>query len=251
MDTPKTKNPGGTWGWPGILPELGVTGYGADQKHHNVASAWLILCKSAESPLINQGTSMKKHFISADELLLDAFRLAELIYQRGFKPNFIVGVWRGGAPVGIAVQEYLEFMGVHADHIAIRTASYYGIDQQDKDVKVFGLNYVIDNVKADHSLLIVDDVFDSGRSLKAIIDQIRTRAGEHAPATIKTACPWYKPSRNVTNLTPDFYVHATDRWLVFPHELQGLTLEEIIEGKGSEIGDLVYRAMQSRNASGN
>ncbi len=194
---------------------------------------------------------MKKHFISADELLLDAFRLAELIYQRGFKPNFIVGVWRGGAPVGIAVQEYLEFMGVHADHIAIRTASYYGIDQQDKDVKVFGLNYVIDNVKADHSLLIVDDVFDSGRSLKAIIDQIRARTGEHAPATIKTACPWYKPSRNVTNLTPDFYVHGTDRWLVFPHELQGLTLEEIIEGKGSEIGDLVYRAMQSRNDSGN
>ena len=194
---------------------------------------------------------MKKHFISADELLLDAFRLAELIYQRGFKPNFIVGVWRGGAPVGIAVQEYLEVMGVHADHIAIRTASYYGIDQQDKDVKVFGLNYVIDNVKADHSLLIVDDVFDSGRSLKAIIDQIRIRAGEHAPATIKTACPWYKPSRNVTNLTPDFYVRATDQWLVFPHELQGLTLEEIIEGKGSEIGDLVYRAMKSRSDSGN
>lgn len=193
---------------------------------------------------------MKKTFISANELLLDAFRLAELIYQRGFHPNFIVGVWRGGAPVGIAVQEYLEFMGVHSDHIAIRTASYYGIDQQNKDVKVFGLNYVIDNIRADHSLLIVDDVFDSGRSLKAIIDQIKLRTGDNAPTTIKTACPWYKPSRNVTNLTPDFYVHATDAWLVFPHELQGLTLEEIIEGKGSEIGDIVYRASQSRN-SGN
>jgi hypoxanthine phosphoribosyltransferase len=191
---------------------------------------------------------MKKTFISANELLLDAFRLAELIYQRGFHPNFIVGVWRGGAPVGIAVQEYLEFMGVHADHIAIRTASYYGIDQQSKEVKVFGLNYVIDNIKAEHSLLIVDDVFDSGRSLQAIIDQIRSRAGENAPAIIKTACPWYKPSRNVTHLTPDFYVHATDAWLVFPHELQGLTLEEIIEGKGSEIGDLIYRASQSRSA---
>lgn len=190
---------------------------------------------------------MKKTFISANELLLDAFRLAELIYQRGFHPNFIVGVWRGGAPVGIAVQEYLEFMGVHSDHIAIRTASYYGIDQQNKDVKVFGLNYVIDNIRAEHSLLIVDDVFDSGRSLKAIIDQIKSRAGDNAPATIKTACPWYKPSRNVTNLTPDFYVHATDAWLVFPHELQGLTLEEVIEGKGSEIGDIVYRATQSRN----
>ncbi len=187
---------------------------------------------------------MEKQFISADELLLDSFRLAELIFQRGFYPDFIVGVWRGGAPVGIAVQEYLEFMGVHSDHIAIRTASYHGIGQQHKDVKVFGLNYVIENVSADKSLLIVDDVFDSGRSLQAIIEQIRAKAGAKAPSTIKTACPWYKPSRNVTNLTPDFYVHATDSWLVFPHELKGLSLAEIVAGKGSEIGDILYRAMR-------
>ncbi|MBC6905677.1 hypoxanthine phosphoribosyltransferase [Saccharophagus sp. K07] len=189
---------------------------------------------------------MKKQFISANELLLDSFRLAELIYQRNFYPDFIVGVWRGGAPVGIAVQEYLEFMGVHSDHIAIRTASYYGIDEQHKEVKVFGLNYVLDNLRPNHSLLIVDDVFDSGRSLQAIIEQIRLRAGENTPAVIKTACPWYKPSRNATNLTPDFYVHATDNWLVFPHELQGLTLKEILEGKGTEIGDIIYRASRQR-----
>lgn len=192
--------------------------------------------------------SIEKQFISANELLLNAFRLAELIYQSRFYPDFIVGVWRGGAPVGIAVQEYLEFMDVHSDHIAIRTASYYGIDQQEKEVKVFGLNYVIDNIKPTHSLLIVDDVFDSGRSLQAIIDQIQNRAGENSPTTIKTACPWYKPSRNVTSLTPDFYVHTTENWLVFPHELQGLTLEEIIEGKGSEIGDIVYRALHLQSA---
>jgi hypoxanthine phosphoribosyltransferase len=190
---------------------------------------------------------MNKQFISANELLLDSFRLAELIYQRGFHPNFIVGVWRGGAPVGIAVQEYLEFMGVPSDHIAIRTASYYGIGEQHKEVKVFGLNYLIDRVTPDQSLLIVDDVFDSGRSLQAIIDQIHLKAGSNAPDIIKTACPWYKPIRNVTNRTPDFYVHATDNWLVFPHELKGLELDEIIAGKGSEIGDILYRAMQQRS----
>jgi uncharacterized protein len=192
---------------------------------------------------------MNKQFISANELLLDSFRLAELIYQRGFHPNFIVGVWRGGAPVGIAVQEYLEFMGVHSDHIAIRTASYYGIGEQHKEVKVFGLNYVIDRVTPDQSLLIVDDVFDSGRSLQAIIDQIHLKAGSNTPDTIKTACPWYKPSRNVTTRVPDFYVHATDNWLVFPHELKGLQMEEIIAGKGSEIGDILYRATQQQSPS--
>ena len=186
---------------------------------------------------------MDRQFLSANELLLDSFKLAEQIYLRGFRPHFIVGVWRGGAPMGIAVQEYLDYMGIHTDHIAIRTSSYYGINQQLRDVRVHGLDYVIDNVEADQELLIVDDVFDSGRSIRAVIEEIRKRARRNTPHTIKIACPWYKPTHNVTDITPDFYVHATDKWLVFPHELKGLTLEEILQGKGSEIADTISRAM--------
>ncbi len=184
---------------------------------------------------------MDKHFISANDLLLDSFKLAEQIYARDFKPHFIVGVWRGGAPVGIAVQEYLDFMGIDTNHIAIRTSSYFGIDQQHKEIKIHGLDYVIDSVEADQELLIVDDVFDSGRSIRAIIEEITKRARKNTPETIKTACTWYKPNRNVTDLAPDFYVHSTDKWLVFPHEINGLTKEEIIKGKGSEIADTIYR----------
>lgn len=183
---------------------------------------------------------MEKHFISANELLLDSFKLGDQIFRKGFRPSFIIGIWRGGAPVGIAVQEFLDVRGVITDHIAIRTASYYGIDQQEKQVKVFGLNYVLDNARADHHLLIVDDVFDSGRSVKAVIDEITTKAVE-VPSTIKIACPWYKPERNVTDLTPDFYIHTTDRWLVFPHELKGLSRDEIILGKGEAFAEAVLR----------
>lgn len=185
---------------------------------------------------------MEKHFITANELLLDSFKLAEQIFLRGFRPHFIVGVWRGGTPVCIAVQEYLEFVGVPTDHIAIRTSSYYGIGQQSKDIRVHGLDYIISNVDADQELLIVDDVFDSGRSIQAVINEIRSKSRRNAPNTIKVACPWYKPARNMTDITPDFYVHATDRWLVFPHELCGLTPQEILHGKGSEIADTIARA---------
>lgn len=178
---------------------------------------------------------MDKYFISANELLVDSFKLGEQIYRSGFRPQFIVGVWRGGSPVGIAVQEYLEYAGVTTDHIAIRTSSYYGIDKQRKDIRVHGLDYIIKNVNADQSLLIVDDVFDSGRSIQAIIDEIKRKSRRNTPETIKVACPWYKPARNLTSLTPDFYLHATDRWLVFPHELCGLSPQEIIEGKGRDI----------------
>lgn len=174
---------------------------------------------------------MKKYFISAEELLLDSFKLAEQVYLSGFKPDFIIGVWRGGAPVGIAIQEYLDFMGMPTDHIAIRTSSYIGIDQQDKTVRVHGLDYIIDNINAEDNVLLVDDVFDSGRSIKAIFDRMRNKTRRNMPNTMKVACPWYKPSRNITNHVPDFFINETDEWLVFPHEIKGLTLEEIKQGK--------------------
>ncbi|MEM9760588.1 MAG: hypoxanthine phosphoribosyltransferase, partial [Pseudomonadota bacterium] len=82
---------------------------------------------------------MEKVYISANDLLLDSFRLAEKIVHSGYRPDFIIGVWRGGAPVGIAIQEYLAYVGVETDHIAIRTSSYTGIDQQEKTVRVHGL----------------------------------------------------------------------------------------------------------------
>lgn len=174
---------------------------------------------------------MQKTFITAEELLVDSFRLADQIYRSGFRPQWIVGVWRGGAPVGIAVQEYLDYRGVETDHIAIRTSSYFSIGQQEKEVRVHGLHYIIDNVNADDSLLLVDDVFDSGRSIVAILNELREKTRANLPGTIKVATPWYKPTRNATDIVPDFFVHETDEWLVFPHELSGLTDEELQQAK--------------------
>ena len=39
--------------------------------------------------------------------------------------------------------------------------------------------------------------------------------------------PWFKPSRNETDLVPDYFLRETDEWLVFPHELDALTPEEL------------------------
>ena len=48
---------------------------------------------------------------------------------------------------------------------------------------------------------------------------------------IKVATPYFKPSKNKTKRKPDFYIHETEKWLVFPHELEGLSFEEIIQNK--------------------
>jgi hypoxanthine phosphoribosyltransferase len=172
-----------------------------------------------------------KLHITAQELLDDSFRLAHRIYDSGFRPNYIVGVWRGGTPVGIAVQELLKFKGVPTDHIAIRTSSYTGIEEQSDEIRVHGLHYIVENVNADDSLLIVDDVFDSGRSINAIIQAIETLSRRNTPETIRVATVYYKPSKSKVDFAPDFYIHETDKWLVFPHEIDGLTPAEIAAHK--------------------
>ena len=174
---------------------------------------------------------MDKLFISADSLLRDSMELARLIVQSGLRPTFLVGMWRGGAPIGIAVQEVLEYHGIHTDHIPIRTSSYTGIDQQGKTVRVHATDYLVSRLEAEDELLIVDDVFDSGRSLEAVMSELERRCRRNLPSKVKIATVYYKPSRNKSALVPDFYVKATDSWLVFPHEIQGLTREEILANK--------------------
>lgn len=179
----------------------------------------------------------EKVFITAQEFLEDSFRLGLQILESGFDPKFIVGVWRGGAPAGIAVQEILDFHDVQSDHIAIRTSSYVGMAKQ-KVVRVHGLEYIVDNINNEDHLLIVDDVFDSGHSLAAIIKTLKEKCRRNMPEVVKIATVYYKPKRNLTHLVPDFYVHETDAWLVFPHELHGLTEEELHKGKGLDFAEL-------------
>jgi hypoxanthine phosphoribosyltransferase len=182
----------------------------------------------------------EKQFIDAQQLLEDSFQLGVQVLDSGFRPRFLVGVWRGGTPVGIAVQELLDYFGVHTDHIAIRTSSYSGIERRHPAIHVHGLQYIIDAVDADDGLLLIDDVFDTGLSVDAVIRTLRERARRNTPRDLRVAAVYYKPANNQTERVPDYYVHETDKWLVFPHELHGLTPAEI-RARKSGVGSFVAR----------
>ena len=93
------------------------------------------------------GHDLEKLFVSAEELLRDSFELGLRIFENGYRPTFIVGVWRGGTPIAIAIQEVLDLLGCKTDHYAIRTASYYGMGKQSKEVKLFGLQHLAETLK--------------------------------------------------------------------------------------------------------
>jgi hypoxanthine phosphoribosyltransferase len=187
---------------------------------------------------------MKKQFIAADDLLRDSFQLAANIYKAGFEPDFLVGLWRGGSAVGIAVQEGLEHLGVKTDHIAIRT-SYTGAPKYSEMVskadaiRVHGLQYLLEKLSSHHSMLIVDDVYSSGSSVAAVINQLARKTRRNLPKDIRIASVWYRPTEK-TQREPDYFVHETADWLALPYELTGMSIEEIAEHR-PELSEIFER----------
>ncbi len=178
---------------------------------------------------------MNERFIDADELLRDSFQLAANIHEAGFEPDFLVGLWRGGSAVGIAVQEGLEYFGTKTDHIAIRTsykgaASYSQMVSKADAIRVHGLEYLFENLSSHHSLLIVDDVYSTGSSVNAVIKQLAKKTRRNLPQDIRVATVWYRPSEK-TLRTPDYFVHKTEQWLVLPYEMSGFTLAELRDNR--------------------
>ncbi|MEE2736280.1 MAG: phosphoribosyltransferase family protein [Pseudomonadota bacterium] len=176
---------------------------------------------------------LKKYlYIDEESLLNDSFRLAVNIYESGFKPDFIVAIWRGGATVGIYVQECLQALGLQTDHIAIRT-SYQGMENYQatmsnpQTIRVHGLQYLYENLDYEHSLLIVDDVFSSGYNIEAVINRLETKSKRNMPRDYRIATPFYKPSFNKTKRKPDYFLHEINDWLVLPYELTGLSKDEL------------------------
>jgi len=169
----------------------------------------------------------------------DSFRLGVRIFNSGFRPTFIVGLWRGGSTVGIYVQECLQTLGIATNHISIRT-SYEGlraynetVNNPDRQVRVHGTQYLLENLNTEDNLLIVDDVFSTGMNVQAVIAKLESRLKRNRPQALKVAALWYKPASRRTERGPDYFQHETDNWLVLPYELTGLSSSELEQHKPS------------------
>lgn len=166
-----------------------------------------------------------KIYLDSNGLTCDSFVLARQILDSGFVPDMILAIWRGGTPVGIAVHEFLKYKGIDCYHTVIKACSYTGIAERGEP-EVENLDYVMARLKPTSRVLIVDDVFDSGRTAQTLKRLITQKT-----SFLRFAMLYYKPARNETGFVPDYFVKETDSWLVFPHELTGLTVEEIREKK--------------------
>ncbi len=168
-------------------------------------------------------TMPPKTYLSSNEVTRDSFLLANIIWSSGFRPDAIIALWRGGSPVGIAVQEFLRMKGVDCYHTIVKCSSYTGIEASHEPV-VENMGYVRAVLRPNGKVLVVDDIFDTGSTARRVKLELATTT-----ADVRFATLYFKPSRNSTPFKPDYYVRETDRWLVFPHELMDLTPDEILE----------------------
>ena len=180
---------------------------------------------------------MKKIFLDEETLILDSFKLGVKVFESGFRPTFIVGLWRGGSSVGIYVQECLQTLGVETNHISVRT-SYCGepsyqeaVASADAEIRVHGTQYLLENLNADDSLLLVDDVFSTGKSMDAVIERLSRHLKRNMPGAVRVATLWDRPSFRETEIDPDYFQYSTSDWLVFPYKMSGLSMDEIREHK--------------------
>jgi len=179
----------------------------------------------------------EKQYTSPQKFLEDSFTLGKIIFDSGFRPTFLIALWRGGAPIGIAVEEYFSYKKASIDkHISVKTSAY-NHNQLKASVEIFNLEYVINNLKRDDALLIVDDIVDSGSTMQKIVEELKIRCGDNMPHDIRIATLYYKPQK--ASIKPDYYLYETDKWILFPHALEGLTMDEIKEYQGSAVTQIL------------
>lgn len=163
-----------------------------------------------------------KHYLSADGYLRDSWRLAAAVRASGWRPDTLIALWRGGASVGIAVHEFFKATGWDMRSLALKSTCYTGIGTHTGEV-VFTLgDEVFALLSKGEKVLVVDDVFDTGMTAKAVKERIEATGAEFRFASV-----YWKSSKNETDVEPDYFVRDPgDEWIVFPHEIEGLTKDE-------------------------
>ena len=105
------------------------------------------------------------------------------------------------------------------------------VESADTEIRVHGTQYLLENLNADDSLLLVDVVFSTGKSIEAVIKRLSCNLKKNMPMQVRIATLWQRTSFRKTEIKPDFTQHQTENWLVFPYELSGLTVKEIKKHK--------------------
>jgi hypoxanthine phosphoribosyltransferase len=180
---------------------------------------------------------MRKEFLPYQVVRNNAIRLARRAWEEGFTPDVIYVSLRGGAYMGNVISEFFKLVrsgGRPSYYAAVVARSYHDIGEQDR-VKVDGWTYDPEYLRTGDKVMLVDDIFDSGRTINHLVEVIMDKGIPRGD--VKVAVHDYKVRRYLDRqlpVQPDLWCRRhelnapeDDFWIHYlSHELVGLTDEE-------------------------
>jgi hypoxanthine phosphoribosyltransferase len=183
---------------------------------------------------------MKKEFLQYDIVRNNALKMARRIYLDGFMPDVIYVSLRGGAYLGNVISEY--FKVVRKDdrpvyYAAVVARSYTDVARSDKIV-IDGWTYSPEHLRIGDKVLLVDDIFDSGKTINYLAEVILDQGIPRKD--MKVAVHDYKyftDKKEQFPVQPDYWCRRHDvsvndegYWIHYmSHELVGLSEKELEE----------------------
>ena len=150
----------------------------------------------------SEATFVEKDHVTWQALEVLVKRLAE---QVGRQHDVMLAITRGGlVPAGMLA--YL--LGMR--DILVAAVAFYDDKGQPGDQPVF-LQFPSDPLLHGKRVLIVDEVWDTGTTIEAVVERVRLAGGEPTTAVLH-----YKPHRSKVRSVPDHHVVSTDAWIVYP-----------------------------------
>ncbi|MGI9256698.1 MAG: phosphoribosyltransferase [Salinispira sp.] len=181
---------------------------------------------------------MLKEFLTPEQNRNNAIKLAHAIYQDGFIPDVIYVSLRGGSYIGNVISEYFKLVrrGQRPVFYAAVVAHSYNDLYSRNNVRIDGWTYDPEYLRNGDKVLLVDDIFDSGKTLNHLLSIIESKGVPRED--IKIAVHDYKIrtfTAEQVKAQPDYYYKKIvitkpedDHWIHYmTHELVGLTEKEI------------------------
>ncbi|MDR2897227.1 MAG: phosphoribosyltransferase [Spirochaetaceae bacterium] len=180
---------------------------------------------------------MIKEFVPYDMVRNNSLKLAHRIYTEGFIPDLIYASLRGGVYVANVISEYFKLARRDSRPVlyaSVVARSYSDIRQRDR-VMVDGWTYSPDHLRPGDNILLVDDIFDTGKTINHLVELLLEKGVPRR--NIKVAVHDYKYftyKEEQLPIQPDYWCRKfeidspeNDRWIHYmSHELVGLSQEE-------------------------